>query len=166
LNHKVSGCGLLHQQSLVLEQSRWLEGYRQARHFFNHVVVFIHNSCLGNQQVVKLGLTHLLDHFVFNLFVIVDKAEVSHASEGASFDKVFIRALTNTKGVESRFVVNSAVLLDKLDNSAVVVYCTIGQQVNVGFLCTRFTQVDLREDVNKRIVNFCAPEICFKLSYL
>jgi hypothetical protein len=166
LNHKVSGSGLIHQQSLVLEQSRRLEGYRQAGHFLNHVVVFVQNSCLGNQQVVELCLAHLLDHFVFNFFVIVDKAEVAHTSEGASFDKVFICALTNTKGMESCFVVDLAVLLDKIDNSAVVVYCTIGQQVNVGFLCTRFTQVDLREDVNKRIVNFCAPKICFKLGYL
>jgi len=91
---------------------------------------------LGNQQVVELGLAHLLDHFVFNFFVIVDKAEVSHTSKGASFDKVFIRALSYTEGMESCFVVDLAVLLDKLDNCAVVVDCTIGQQVNVGFLCT------------------------------
>jgi hypothetical protein len=50
--------------------------------------------------------------------------------------------------MESCFIVDLAVLLDQLDYSAVVVDCTIGQQVNVGFLCTRFTQVDLGEDVN------------------
>ena len=166
LNHKVSGCGLIHQQSLVLEQSRRLEGYRQAGHFFNYVVVFVQNFGLGNQQIVKLGLAHLLDHFIFYFFIIVDKAVVAHTSEGASFDKVFIRALTNTKGMESCFVVDLAVLLDKLDYSAVVVYCTIGQQVNVGFLCTRFTRVDLRKDFKKRLINFCLPVICFKLCYL
>ena len=164
MNHKVSGCGLIHQQSLVLEQSRRLEVQRQTGHFFNHVVVFVQNFGLGNQQIVKLGLAHLLDHFIFYFFIIEDKAVVAHTSEGASFDKVFIRALTNTKGMESCFVVDLAVLLDKLDYSAVVVYCTIGQQVNVGFLCTRFTQVDLGEDVNKGVVNFSATEICLKLS--
>jgi hypothetical protein len=68
--------------------------------------------------------------------------------------------------MESCFVVDLAVLLDKIDNSAVVVDSTIGQQINVGFLYTRFTQVDLREDFKKRLINFCLPVICFKLCYL
>jgi hypothetical protein len=108
----------------------------------------------------------LVDDFVFNLLVIVDKAEVPHTGECASFDKMLVCALTNTEGVESCVVVDSAVLHDKLNNSTVVVDFTIGQQVNVGFQGIRFIQVNLRENVNKGIVNFCAPEICFKLSYL
>ena len=120
---------------------------------------------MGNQQVVKLYLAHLLDHFVFNFFVIVDKAEVAHTGVGASFYKVFVCAITKTEGMESCFVVEIAVLPDKLNYSAVVVDCTIGQQVNMGFLYTRFTQVDLGEDIKKGIVNLCFPVICFKLSY-
>jgi len=166
LDRKSCCCWLLHQQSLVLEQSRRLEWYRQTGHFFNHVVVLVHNFGLGNQQVVKPSLAHLVDDFVFNLLVIVDKAEVPHTGEGASFNKMLVCALTNTESVESCVVIDSAVLLDKLDNSTVVVNCTIGQQVNVGFHGIRFRQVDLSENVNKGIVNFCAPEICFKLSYL